>query len=74
MVKATKWIISLILAMGVAALSVIIALSYKSLELNEVGLDYDTVNHNIDPNTLYRRGRHYIGIGHSFKVFPYIFL
>jgi hypothetical protein len=64
------WILGILGGIGVLLLVILLPLSYKSLEPNEVGLDYDTVNYRIDDTKLYEEGRHYVGVGHDFKIFP----
>ncbi len=64
-------IISVVVGIGLLLLAILLPLSFQSLEPNEVGLDYDKVNHNIDTSKLYEEGRHYLGVGHEFKIFPY---
>jgi len=43
--------------------------SLESLEITEVGLDYDTTRIKIDDTELYKVGRHYIGLTHRFIRF-----
>lgn len=43
--------------------------SNKSLETNEVGLDYDTTTMKLDEDNLYTSGRHFIGVSHYFIIY-----
>jgi len=64
-----KWIWSLL---GAAALIVGITLftvSWSVLEFTEFGLDYNGILRTINP-VAYGPGRHFLGIGHSFIIFP----
>lgn len=49
---------------------VLFAVSFSVLEATEMGLDYSSVSKSISNEQLYESGRHMIGVGHSFKVFP----
>jgi len=67
------WIVGIVCGIGVLLLVILLPLSFHSLETNEVGLDYDSVNYHIDTTKLYEEGRHFLGVGHKFKIFPYAF-
>jgi len=43
--------------------------SMETLEITEVGLDFDTTRVKIDATKLYTGGRHFIGLTHKFLVF-----
>ncbi len=67
------WLIGIAIGIGVILICVLVPISFKSLEPNEAGLDYDTINYKIDTSKLYEEGRHFLGVGHILKVFPYFF-
>jgi len=64
------WMISILVGIGVLLLVILLPISFKSLEPNEAGLDYDTMNYKLDTTKLYEEGRYYLGVGHKFKTFP----
>ncbi|CAD7941091.1 unnamed protein product [Amoebophrya sp. A120] len=49
---------------------VLIAVSFSVLEATEMGLDYSSVSKSVAEEKLYPAGRHMLGVGHSFKVYP----
>lgn len=49
---------------------ILFAVSFSVLEATEMGLDYSSVSKSIQDDKLYESGRHMLGVGHSFKVFP----
>ena len=48
---------------------VIVAISFKSLDDNEVGIHYNPNAVSIDEETLYERGTTFLGPGHRFIIF-----
>ena len=64
------WVLGIVGGIGVLLLVILLPISFKSLEPNEAGLDYDNTNYKIDTSTLYGEGRHYLGVSHEFKIFP----
>ena len=57
------------LAVGGIALLILIFTSIKTLEVNEVGLDYSGITKTIDSD-IYGAGIHLLGVGHSFIIYP----
>jgi len=49
---------------------VLIAVSFQSLELNTVGLDYNNNLKSVDSTKLWTPGRYFVGLGHGFIVYP----
>lgn len=49
---------------------VLVAISFRTLELNTAGLKFDNINYILEPNSIYLSGRHWLGLGNEFKVFP----
>lgn len=43
--------------------------SMETLEITEIGLDFDTTRVKIDDSQTYGGGRHFIGLTHKFLVF-----
>lgn len=54
----------------VIASIIMLSISVKILDPNEVGLDLDTLTGTINANSIYTGGRHFLGLGHEFVVFP----
>eukprot|EP00908_Phaeocystis_cordata_P026529 Transcript_9009.p1 GENE.Transcript_9009~~Transcript_9009.p1 ORF type:complete len:368 (+),score=181.81 Transcript_9009:506-1609(+) len=52
------------------ASSIMLGCSFGVLDPTQFALDYDTVNFQINDAMLYTGGRHFIGLGHVFIVFP----
>lgn len=48
---------------------VLVAFSFSTVELNQVGLKYDTLNENYDKSNIYLNGRHWVGLGSKMKTF-----
>lgn len=44
--------------------------SFSVLEPLEFGIEYNLNSRQIDPNSIFQGGRHFLGLGHEFKVFP----
>ena len=57
------------LGVGVVALIVLIFTSFRTLEVNEVGLDYSGITKTIDKE-IFTSGIHLLGVGHSFIKYP----
>lgn len=57
------------LGVGVVALIVLIFTSFRTLEVNEVGLDYSGITKTIDKQ-IFTSGIHLLGVGHSFIKYP----
>lgn len=49
---------------------VLLAVSFSTLEPNEIGLRVDGVNIQLDRTKLWENGRHFLGLGHYFVKFP----
>lgn len=49
---------------------ILVVTSIKSLEPNELGLDYSANSLTIDTTQLYTAGVHYLGVGHSWISYP----
>jgi hypothetical protein len=62
--------ISILVTVGIILFSVLLGVSFGTLEATEVGLDYNYNNFQIDSSVLYQPGRYYIGLGHVFLKFP----
>ncbi len=58
-----------LVAVAVAS-AIMIACSFGVLNNNDLGLDHDTIGQSLNTKKLYRSGRHFIGLGHKFIVFP----
>jgi len=56
--------------MVLIASAIMVGCSFGVLDPTQFALDYDTVNFQIADDTLYTGGRHFIGLGHKFIVFP----
>jgi regulator of protease activity HflC (stomatin/prohibitin superfamily) len=52
------------------ASAIMLGCSFGVLDPTQFALDYDTVNFQINENALYTGGRHFIGLGHTFIIFP----
>lgn len=50
--------------------AILVAVSIKSLAPNEVGLDYSANSLTLDTSKLFGAGPHFLGVGHSFIVYP----
>ena len=48
---------------------IMIAMSFSKLEVNTVGIDYDTIQKTIAPGIL-TSGIHFLGLGHRFIEYP----
>ena len=46
------------------------ATSFATIDPNNVGLDYNSITLSINKNTLFPSGRHFLGVGHSFIIYP----
>lgn len=57
------------LGVGVVALIVLIFTSFRTLEVNEIGLDYSGITKTIDKE-VFTSGIHLLGVGHSFIKYP----
>lgn len=49
---------------------ILIAISVATLEATEMGLDYSSVTKSINDQQLYSNGRYFLGVGHSFIMYP----
>jgi len=49
---------------------ILFAVSFSTLEPNEMGLDCNNNRKFVDSTELYTSGRHFLGLGHNFIVFP----
>lgn len=67
---ATKACIGSFCGAALIASIVMIAVSFGVLQNNQLGLNHDTISQSIDKSTLYTSGRHFIGLGHKFVVYP----
>lgn len=56
-------------AVGAIALLILAITSFRTLEVNEIGLDYSAITKNVDKE-LYTSGIHFLGVGHSFIKYP----
>ena len=52
------------------ASAIMVGCSFGVLDPTQFALDYDTVNFQIADGVLYTGGRHFIGLGHQFIIFP----
>jgi regulator of protease activity HflC (stomatin/prohibitin superfamily) len=57
------------LVVGVISVLVLIFTSFRSLEVNEIGLNYSGITKSVDRD-LYTSGIHFLGVGHSFIKYP----
>ncbi|CAI2377437.1 unnamed protein product [Moneuplotes crassus] len=57
------------LIVGAIAIVILIFTSFRSLEVNEVGLNYSGITKSVDKD-LYTSGIHFLGVGHSFLKYP----
>jgi len=48
----------------------LVGCSFSILEYNQVGIDFDSTSQSIDEEKLFKNGRHFIGLAHSFFVYP----
>lgn len=48
----------------------LVGCSFSVLEYNQVGIDFDATSQSINEDKLYTNGRHFIGLAHSFFVYP----
>lgn len=48
---------------------IMFACSFATLSQTQMGLDYSSISQTVD-STVYRSGLHFIGLGHSFIVYP----
>ncbi len=48
---------------------ILIAFSFSTVDLNKVGLKYDTMNQNFDKSNIYLNGKHWVGLGSTMKTF-----
>ena len=48
----------------------LVGCSFSVLEYNQVGIDFDATSQSINENELFTNGRHFIGLAHSFLVYP----
>lgn len=49
---------------------ILIAVSVSVLEPNEVGIEYNTVQEEINTEKAFESGRHFLGVGHHFIIYP----
>jgi regulator of protease activity HflC (stomatin/prohibitin superfamily) len=49
---------------------VLIATSFQTVDPNHVGLDYNGITLKINQAQLFQSGRHFLGVGHSFIIYP----
>lgn len=54
----------------VIGLCVLLPCSISILEWHQLGLDFNSITGSLDAVTVYEGGRHLIGLGHKFIVFP----
>jgi len=65
------WAIGISIVVIIAVIIGLLAGSVRDLDPNEVAFDYDhNVGLIVDDTTLYEGGRHFLGLGHDFVVFP----
>lgn len=57
------------LVVAVVTIIILIVTSFRTLEVNEIGLDYSGITKTIDKQ-LYTAGIHFLGVGHSFIKYP----
>jgi regulator of protease activity HflC (stomatin/prohibitin superfamily) len=57
------------LVVGLIATLVLVFTSFRTLEVNEIGLDYSGITKTID-HELFTSGIHFLGVGHSFIKYP----
>ena len=50
--------------------SILIGLSFGVLQSTESGIDYNTITQSLDTSKVWTNGRHFIGLGHEFIIFP----
>jgi hypothetical protein len=68
--KALRITIGVFIGACLVAGAVMIAVSFGVLNNNELGLDYDTIAEKLNTDKLYKNGRHFLGLGHKFIVYP----
>ena len=49
---------------------ILLVCSFSTLEPNEVGIEYNANTLSINTDELYESGRHFLGLGHSFLIYP----
>ena len=64
------WLISTVVFVVLLVSSILIALSFGVLQSTESGIDYNTITQSLDTSKVWGNGRHFIGLGHEFIVFP----
>ena len=57
------------LVVGVISALVLVFTSFRSLEVNEIGLNYSGITKSVDRD-LFTSGIHFLGVGHSFIKYP----
>mmetsp|Transcript_27166 Transcript_27166/g.24044 ORF Transcript_27166/g.24044 Transcript_27166/m.24044 type:complete len:170 (+) Transcript_27166:28-537(+) len=57
------------LVVGVISILVLVFTSFRSLEVNEIGLNYSGITKSVDRD-LFTSGIHFLGVGHSFIKYP----
>lgn len=50
--------------------SLLVSVSFSVLEINEAGVRLDNINFVLEENSIYLAGRHWLGLGNEFKVYP----
>jgi regulator of protease activity HflC (stomatin/prohibitin superfamily) len=50
--------------------SLLVSVSFSVLEINQAGVRLDTINFLLEENSIYLAGRHWLGLGKEFKVYP----
>ena len=76
-IKNINIIIKILIKIGCCILStitviVLLAVSFRTLDINEYGLDYSSISKTIDSKAL-QGGFHFLGVGHSFIKYPSTF-
>eukprot|EP00753_Platysulcus_tardus_P008915 PLAT1700.1.p2 GENE.PLAT1700.1~~PLAT1700.1.p2 ORF type:complete len:331 (+),score=164.35 PLAT1700.1:26-994(+) len=68
--SAVRYSVGACCCLTLIAGSIMLGLSFSVLENNTVGLEYNTVAEVINEDQLYSNGRHFLGLGRRFIVYP----
>jgi hypothetical protein len=68
--KCASLIFFIIWSVAVILISILVAFSFSTIEINQGGLKFDNVNFQLEQNAIYLPGRHWIGLGKEFKTYP----
>jgi hypothetical protein len=68
--KCASLVFIIIWSIVVILISILVAFSFSTIEINQGGLKFDNVNFQLEQKAIYLPGRHWIGLGKEFKTFP----